>query len=140
MKNIDPATILLAEDDDGHAFLLQKRLEAAGLFNPIVRFRNGVEAWDYISGKTAPCLEPERNYLLVLDIRMPGMDGIEVLKLVKAEPSLKHIPVIMLTTTDDPKDEARCRSLGCCRHLAKPEGFDKIADDVKHQSLPYHEG
>ncbi|OIO05043.1 MAG: hypothetical protein AUJ51_00560 [Elusimicrobia bacterium CG1_02_56_21] len=124
-------TILIAEDDDGHAYLLRKRLEAGGLAGPIIRFSNGAEAWAFLSGETSPGLIPGEAYILALDIGMPEMDGIEVLKRVKAHPRLKGLPVIMLTTSDAPEDKRRCLELGCSDYLTKPEGFDKIVDLIK---------
>ena len=69
-------TILFAEDNDGDACLLEERLKAGGLAHPGLRVKSGGEAWNFLSGKSEPCFEPGKAYLLVSDIRMPGMDGI----------------------------------------------------------------
>ena len=106
--------ILIVEDDDGHADLVQEGLRDSGIFNPIIRFANGAEAWDFLTGKDAlRTFNPEGAYLILLDIQMPQMDGIEVLRRIKSEGSLRSTPVIMLTTTDDPREIEHCYELGC---------------------------
>ena len=128
-------TILMAEDDDGHALLVQQRFESVGITNPIIRFKDGREAWEFLSGAGGPGAETGKAYLLLLDIRMPGLDGIEVLKRVKGNQRLKNIPVIMLTTTDDPKEIGLCYELGCNNYLTKPVEFEKFAEVVKRLGL-----
>ena len=135
MQDAEQITILLADDDDGHARLIQNRFKEVGVYNPVIRFRDGQEAWDYISGCGEPCLSPELHYLLLLDISMPAMDGVEVLTRMKADPRLKKIPVIMLTTTDDPKEIARCYELGCNSYLVKPVEFEKFSELIKRLGL-----
>lgn len=127
MRSDSLATILIAEDNDGHSRLLQRGLKDAGAQNPVIRFRDGVEAWAFISGKSEPCLDPAKRYLLFLDIRMPNMDGIEVLRRLKADRRFRHIPVIMLTTSDDPEELRRCRELGCDKFSIKPIAVEEFA-------------
>jgi len=127
MKNEPLATILLAEDDDGHARLLERGLEAAGVRNPLIRFRTGMEAWNYIFGKSDPCIEPGRPYLLLLDIRLPLMSGIDLLRRVRGDLRYRYIPTAMLTTTDDPKEIQRCRDLGCDNFFIKPIDAARLA-------------
>ncbi|PKM97232.1 MAG: hypothetical protein CVU79_09405 [Elusimicrobia bacterium HGW-Elusimicrobia-3] len=125
-------TILMAEDDDGHARLVEERFESVGVKNAIVRFRDGAEAWEYLNG---PELKNGREYLLLLDIRMPGLDGVEVLRRIKSDARLKTIPVIMLTTTDDPKEVETCYALGCNSYLTKPVEFKKFSEVIKRLGL-----
>ncbi len=127
-------TLLLAEDDQGHALLVQECFKRAGVSNPFLRFKDGHEAWDFLSGPRAG-IETGKSYLLLLDIRMPRMDGIEVLRRVKADPRLKTIPTIMLTTTDDPKEISNCYELGCNNYLTKPVEFDKFSEVIKRLGL-----
>lgn len=135
MENVNNGlVILMAEDDDGHALLVQERFESVGVYNRIIRFRDGREAWDFLSG-ASPGMEAGTGYLLLLDIRMPGLDGIEVLRRVKRDPRLKTMPVIMLTTTDDPMEIGRCYDLGCNNYLVKPVEFDKFAEVLKRLGL-----
>jgi len=128
-------TILMAEDDDGHARLVQERFESVGVSNPIVRFRDGQQTWDFLSGAAKPGVESGKGYLLLLDIRMPGLDGVEVLRRVKQDARLKSMPVIMLTTTDDPKEISVCYELGCNNYLTKPVEFDRFAEVIKRLGL-----
>jgi CheY-like chemotaxis protein len=125
----EPLVILLAEDDDGHASLIQRNLKRAGVANQIVRTRDGQEALDYIrcQGPYAgrPCGTP---LLLLLDINMPRVDGVGVLKAIKADPATAQVPVIMLTTTDDPREVERCYQLGCSVYVTKPVQYDAFVD------------
>lgn len=129
-------TVLIAEDDDGHAVLIREHLEDAGLNNPILRFRDGEETWEFLVGTNAgPHRKPGHAYLLLLDIRMPKMDGVEVLRRIKATPALQTMPVIMLTTTDDPREVAECYALGCNSYVTKPVDFESFADVIKRLGL-----
>lgn len=126
-----PMTILLAEDDDGHARLVEERFEECGVRNPIIRFADGQAAWDFISGKT----EDGESYLLLLDIRMPRLDGVEVLRRIKRDARLRNMPVIMLTTTDDPVEIDLCYGLGCNNYLTKPVEFEKFSELIRRLGL-----
>lgn len=125
-------TILMAEDDDGHATLIQDRFRSVGVRNQLVRFRDGQETLDYLAGAGG---DPGKRYLLLLDIRMPRVDGIEVLRRVKGDSRLKNIPIIMLTTTDDPREISLCYELGCNNYLVKPVEFDKFTEAIKRLGL-----
>jgi CheY-like chemotaxis protein len=119
----EETTILIAEDDPGHALLIRKNLERAGLANPKVHFKDGQETVDYLfSDKEG--LAGASAFVLLLDIRMPKLDGIEVLRRLKQDQVLRAVPVIMLTTTDDPLEVERCEALGCSRYVTKPVGYD----------------
>lgn len=135
MTEHEPVTILIAEDDDGHARLVTERLEAAGVNNGLIRFRDGQEAWDFISRKDGTGRTPNKAYLLLLDIKMPRMDGVEVLRRIKADPELKKMPVIMLTTTDDPREVDECYRLGCNNYLTKPVAFQHFSELIKRLGL-----
>jgi CheY-like chemotaxis protein len=128
--------ILIADDDLGHSRLIEKNLRRAGLHNPIERFENGQEILDFLFRRgTGRHRGVENSYLLLLDIRMPQVDGVEVLRQIKTADELKKIPVIMLTTTDDPREVARCHGLGCSNYLVKPVDYDKFADAIKQMGL-----
>lgn len=129
-------TILIADDDDGHATLIAEQLEDSGVLNPLRRFRDGVEAWNFLAGSgPGEQRDPEQPYLLLLDIRMPKMDGVEVLRRIKLHPVLKAMPVIMLTTTDDPREVAECYALGCNSYVTKPVNFEEFSEVVKRLGL-----
>lgn len=113
-------TILLAEDDDGHALLVQGALKKAGFHNRIVRFRDGQEALDFLFGADGPRGAVKAAAVLLLDIRMPKIDGIEVLRRIRERADLNTMPVVMVTTMDDPGEMTRCRELGCNFYMVKP--------------------
>lgn len=129
-------TVLIAEDDDGHAELIQEQLQDAGVRNPLVRFRDGQEVVDFFQGVSPRrTYDPEQAYLLLLDIRMPKVSGVEVLQRMKQSPALRHIPVIMLTTTDDPREVDACYKLGCSCYVTKPMDFQKFSDTLQRLGL-----
>jgi CheY-like chemotaxis protein len=129
-------TILMAEDDDGHAVLIQSALRDAGLINPVVRFSDGQEILDFLEGpKGVPAIQQGQAFLLLLDINMPRVDGVEVLNRIKADPVLKNLPVIMLTTTDDPREIKRCYELGCNWYVTKPVDFRQFMKTLNSLGL-----
>jgi CheY-like chemotaxis protein len=118
-------TILIADDDDGHAFLIEDNLRRAGVETPFLRFSDGQEVLDFLFRRTTnPSFESDRQYLLLLDIRMPKVDGVMVLRQIKADPQLRKLPVIILTTTEDPREVERCHELGCNVYMQKPVSYD----------------
>jgi CheY-like chemotaxis protein len=132
----DELTILIAEDDDGHAELIRLALEEAGLTNPILRFPDGQQVLDFLFKRgPEPHREEGRFYLLLLDIRMPIADGVQVLRETKNDPALKNLPIIMLTTTDDPREIQLCYDLGCNCYITKPVGFSAFAESLKRVGL-----
>ena len=134
MKNA-PA-ILIVEDDEGHAILVRENLEAAGLNNRIEHFRDGQAILDFLFKLgPGPVREDGLTYLVLLDIRMPKVDGIEVLRRIKADPELRTLPVIMLTTTDDSREVERCHQLGCNVYIQKPVDYDRFAQAIRRLGL-----
>ena len=128
--------ILIADDDAGHARLIEKNLHRAGLHNPVVRFENGQEILDFLFSRgTGSKRSPGTSYLLLLDIRMPKQDGVEVLRQVKLDAELRKLPIIMLTTTDDPREVARCHGLGCSNYIVKPVDYEKFSEAIKQLGL-----
>ncbi len=131
-----PVTILIAEDDDGHARLIAEHFYDAGVTNPLLRLRDGLEALNFfMGGGNGPRAEAGAPYLLLLDIKMPGLDGIEVLRRLKGDTRYATLPVIMLTTTDDPRDVEACYRAGCNNYLTKPVAFAQFAEVVKRLGL-----
>lgn len=126
-------TILLAEDDDGHATLIRRNLERAKLRARVVRFRDGKQLLAFLRGEFEEEL-PRGPALLLLDIRMPGIDGTEVLRQMKEDPRLRSIPVYMLTTTDNPTEVNRCFELGCNAYLTKPVSYEAFAGAMERLS------
>lgn len=125
-------TILIVDDDEGHAILIRENLQAAGLTNRMEHFRDGQAILDFLS---QPGHGPSQTYLVLLDIRMPKVDGIEVLRRIKANPELAKLPVIMLTTTDDSREVERCYELGCNVYIQKPVDYDRFAEAIRRLGL-----
>jgi CheY-like chemotaxis protein len=128
--------IVLAEDDDGHAYLVQQNLQDAGVVNRFVRTTDGQETLDYIY-----CEGQYRDrttggpLLLLLDINMPRVDGVEVLRRLKSDPKTDQLPVIILTTTDDPREIRRCYELGCNSYITKPVEYDRFVEAIRRLGL-----
>jgi CheY-like chemotaxis protein len=129
-------TIVLAEDDDGHAALLERNLRRAGVQNPLVRLHDGQQVLDFFSGcGPAPHGEPSDTALLLLDISMPRVDGFSVLEHLRQDSRLAELPVIMITSSDDPKEAHRCADLGGQGCLRKPVACRDLARVVNQLGL-----
>ncbi len=125
-------TILIAEDDAGHARLIKKNLTRAGLSIPMIHFIDGQEVLDFLFFKgDGPHRDPEVPYLLLLDIRMPRVDGISTLAKIKNDPELRKMPVFMLTTSDNPAEITRCYLLGCSHYIKKPIEYETFANSIR---------
>ncbi len=128
--------ILIAEDDDGHAALMEKNLKRAGVGNDIIHFKDGQQVLDFLFMEgDGPVRESGKAYLLLLDIRMPKIDGTEVLQKLKQDDELRKIPVIIITTTDDPVEVSRCYGMGCSQYITKPIDYDKFVDSIRKLGL-----
>ena len=136
MKKQKELIILIAEDDDGHAELIKEGLISSGVCNKQIRFSNGLETWEFLlETSRTQIINKKAAYLLLLDINMPKMDGIELLQKIKSNPELKETPIIMLTTTDDPREIELCYKNGCNMYVTKPVQFDKFAETLKRMGL-----
>ncbi|MES9855489.1 MAG: response regulator [Sedimenticola sp.] len=129
-------SIILAEDDEGHAKLTQKNLRRAGISNNIKWCENGKIALDYIQGEG----EYEGNshttdVLLLLDLNMPVLDGYRVLEQLKKNKLTKRIPIIILTTTDDAREIKRCYELGCNIYITKPVEYELFSKAIRELGL-----
>lgn len=117
------------DDDEGHAILVHDGLKEAGFGNRIEHFSDGQAVLDFLFHRgTGPVMEKGKKYLVLLDIRMPKVDGVEVLRQIKSNKELRKLPVIMLTTTEDPRDVSRCHNLGCNGYVQKPAAYAKFAE------------
>jgi CheY-like chemotaxis protein len=136
-QNYKVPIILVVEDDDGHADLIQEGLRESAVLNPILRFSDGATVWDFLNNRQIGenAYNPEQAYLMLLDINMPGMDGVEVLRRIKNSETLRSLPVIMLTTTDDPREIKHCYELGCNFYVAKPVDFQKLTETLRRLGL-----
>ena len=126
------ALILVAEDDDGHFALVERNLCRSGVSNPTLRFRDGQEILDFLEAAKSPDSEHfRRPLLLILDIRMPKVDGLEVLARMKADETLRKIPTIILTTTGDQRAVEQCQQLGCSMYVVKPVEYEKFIESIQ---------
>lgn len=128
------AVILLVEDDPGHAVLIEKNLRRGGIANTLVTVNDGQKAVDFLlnreghKGDTNPA-----RLVILLDLNMPSLDGYQVLKIIKTDERTRQIPVIMLSTTDNPVEVAKCYELGCNVYVTKPveyEAFSKAIQNI----------
>ena len=125
--------VIIAEDDEGHATLIEKNLKRSGVVNEIIRFNDGEEVLDFFFKKgSGPHMDDNHSYLLLLDIRMPKIDGTEVLKALKQDEKLKKLPIIIISTSDDPKEIELCHELGCNNYITKPVNYERFVDKI-HQ-------
>ena len=127
------AVILIAEDDQGHFELIKRNLWRSCVENEILHFKDGQEVMDFLFRK-GNGLQREKNrpYLLLLDIRMPKVDGYEVLRQIKSDDKLSVIPVIVVTTTDDQSEIDRCAALGSNFYMVKPADYTKFMEAVEN--------
>jgi CheY-like chemotaxis protein len=125
--------ILIAEDDAGHFQLIKKNLWLACVNNDIFQFKDGQQILDFLF-KTDDkfCLDETKQYIVLLDIRMPKVDGLDVLKKIKDSDRLRKIPVIMLTTTGEESMIKQCYELGCSCYMVKPVDYHNFMEAVQN--------
>ncbi len=128
-KNIN---IVIVEDDEGHALLIKRNLKRSGIVNPILHFKNGEDVLSFFFNEGSEYfINKDSAYVILLDIKMPKVDGIEVLEKLKNADETKKIPVIMITTTDNPKEIEACHALGCNSYIVKPIDYQRFIEIVK---------
>lgn len=124
--------ILLAEDDNNDAELTMMALRSHGLANEIIRTHDGVETLDYLYGRDRfSGREPGNPALVLLDLKMPRVDGLDVLRAIKTDPSLRTIPVVVLTSSREDRDLMESYDLGVNAYVVKPVEFNAFVDAVK---------
>ncbi len=132
----EEVVIVIAEDDEGHVTLIRKNLRRAGISNEFIHFVDGEETLNFFFREgDGPHRESGTCYLLLLDIRMPKFDGVEVLARLKDDEELRKVPVIMITTTDDPVEVERCHKLGCSNYIAKPVEYEGFVEAIRQLGL-----
>jgi len=129
--------IMLVEDDEGHLLLIRENLRAGGIVNDVIEMYDGQQALDYLfrRGQYQDPAKSPRPGLILLDIKMPKVDGFSVLEHVKADPQLRLIPVLMLTSTDDQAEVNRCYRLGANSYVVKPIRYEDFQERVKALGL-----
>ena len=124
--------IVLTEDDDGHSGLILYNLKEAGITNEIVQLQNGEETLDFFFKRgNGPQMEEGVSYILLLDIRLSGINGIEVLRRLKEDKWVNKFPIIMVSTMDNPKEIEKCKELGCNNYFVKPVGVEKFSQSME---------
>lgn len=127
------AVILIAEDDPGHVELVKRNLWRSCVENDILQFKDGREILDFLFNRKSHAKYGLRDfYLLILDIRMPNVDGGEVLRRIKEDEELKKIPVIILTTTDEASEINLFYEMGCSFYMIKPADYSKFMEAVEN--------
>ncbi len=127
--------IVMIEDDEGHARLIEKNIRRAGILNDIRHFTDGTTALDYLfhapdgPAKSGPAM-------VLLDLNLPDMSGTDILARIKEENSpLRRAPVVVLTTTDDKVEIQRCYDLGCNVYITKPVNYENFAQAIRQLGL-----
>ena len=131
-----PVTIVMIEDDEGHARLIEKNIRRAGVNNEIIGFVDGSSALTYLLGSDASgSVSARRQLLVLLDLNLPDMTGLDILAKIKANVHLKRSPVIVLTTTDDSREIKRCYDLGANVYITKPVNYEGFANAIRQLGL-----
>jgi CheY-like chemotaxis protein len=131
-----PVTIIMIEDDEGHARLIERNIRRSGVNNEIVPFTSGTAASTYLFGSDGSGVDHKGEALLILlDLNLPDMAGIEILQRVKENKYLKSAPVVVLTTTDDSQEIRRCYELGCNVYITKPVNYESFATAIRQLGL-----
>jgi len=131
-----PVTIVMIEDDEGHARLIERNIRRSGVNNQILPFTNGTAATRYLFGGDGSGFDHKGEALLILlDLNLPDMTGIEILRKIKENKYLKSTPVVVLTTTDDSVEIKRCYELGCNVYITKPVNYDSFANAIRQLGL-----
>lgn len=128
--------IVMIEDDEGHARLIERNIRRAGVNNVILPFRDGTSALEYLLGADGTGeASAKRHLLILLDLNLPDMTGIDILEKVKANPHTKRSPVVVLTTTDDQREIQRCYDLGANVYITKPVNYEGFANAIRQLGL-----
>ena len=129
-------TIIMVEDDEGHARLIEKNIRRAGVTNEIVAFRDGTSALAYLLGPDGSGrVNAGKPLLVLLDLNLPDMTGVDILKVIKENDHLRRAPVVVLTTTDDQREIQRCYDLGCNVYITKPVNYEGFSNAIRQLGL-----
>lgn len=130
MKPKKSITILMADDDDDDRLMTHDALIESRVINNFKMVCDGVELIEYLrhKGKYTNPVDAPRPDIILLDLNMPRMDGREALSVIKADPALRSIPVVILTTSQEEEDKAKGYDLGAASYIAKPVTFEGLVD------------
>jgi len=134
MNDTRHVTIVMVEDDEGHARLIERNIRRAGIMNDIKHFADGGTALAYLQDDQGG---PAHNgpALVLLDLNLPDMSGTDILSAIKSDEKLRRTPVVVLTTTDDKTEIQRCYDLGCNVYITKPVNYESFADAIRQLGL-----
>jgi CheY-like chemotaxis protein len=132
MTNQQPVTIVMIEDDEGHARLIERNIRRAGVNNEIRHFVSGTAALEHLFSPAALSNGP---FLVLLDLNLPDMTGTDILTKIKSNETLRRAPVVVLTTTDDKTEIQRCYDLGCNVYITKPVDYETFAQAIRQLGL-----
>lgn len=131
-----PVTIIMIEDDEGHARLIERNIRRAGVNNQILHFVNGTSALTHILGEDGTGeVSAKRQLLVLLDLNLPDMTGIDILEKLKGNEHARSAPVVVLTTTDDKREIQRCYDLGANVYITKPVDYEGFAAAIRQLGL-----
>lgn len=131
-----PVKIVMIEDDEGHAALIERNIRRAGVNNEVVPFTNGTSALSYLFGSDGSGLVSAGHSLLILlDLNLPDMGGTDILAKIKSNTHLKRSPVVVLTTTDDEREIQKCYDLGANVYITKPVNYESFANAIRQLGL-----
>jgi CheY-like chemotaxis protein len=126
----------MIEDDEGHARLIEKNIRRAGVGNEIIPFVNGTDALNYLLGNDrSGAASAKRQQLILLDLNLPDMTGIDILQKLKGNRHTKRSPIVVLTTTDDSREIQRCYDLGANVYITKPVNYEGFANAIRQLGL-----
>ncbi len=128
-------SIVMIEDDEGHARLIEKNIRRAGILNDIKHFADGTSALEYLfNAPDGPMLNGPA--LVLLDLNLPDMSGTDILaKIKQSDGPVKRTPVVVLTTTDDSREIQRCYDLGANVYITKPVNYESFAQAIRQLGL-----
>ena len=131
-----PVTIVMIEDDEGHARLIEKNIRRAAISNEIVPFSDGTSALAYLLGPDGTgAVNTSRPLLVLLDLNLPDMSGVDILTAIKGSEHLRRALVVVLTTTDDQREIQRCYDLGCNVYVTKPVNYEGFSNAIRQLGL-----
>lgn len=131
-----PVAIVMIEDDEGHARLIERNIRRAGVHNELIPFTNGTEALTFLLGPDGSGeVSAGKQLLVLLDLNLPDMTGISILEKIKSNQHTKRSPVVVLTTTDDAREIQRCYDLGANVYITKPVDYENFANAIRQLGL-----
>ena len=134
MSEHQAINIIMIEDDEGHARLIEKNIRRAGISNALRHFFDGTSALQYLFDD-AQGPSNSGPALILLDLNLPDMSGLDILARIKGDERLKRSPVVVLTTTDDKVEIERCYDMGCNVYITKPVNYESFSDAIRQLGL-----